>query len=197
MTLLNLFAAISYIFYQFACTNSALTSSSSTTRSLLDVVAQSDTVSCKNIKFSKFKEKNVTHCQVNDMQITLGHVLGKGSFGIVYEVTNFDDTAIKFVQNQRHKKASHNVENENIIMKSLINHDIPNVGEIIDSLTDVSSHAEVYVIGLKKYYKDIIDFCVDDVTTKLHWGVRQMLQFGVKLGVKFSQTLIFFNVIHF
>ena len=184
---LNLLAVVTITFIcgHVVDATSASTSTSSISRPSLRSTSPHDSLYCKQIKFSSFKAKHVTHCQVNDLQITLGNVLGEGAFGIVYEVTNFDSTAIKFVQNQRDSKTSHNVENENSIMKSLTKNDIPNVGEIIDNLTDVSSDAKVYVIGLKKYYKDLIDFCNDDVTPKLHWGVHQLLQFGVKLAVKF------------
>ena len=151
---------------------------SATTRSLLHTVDTQNRMECKFLYFDAIVP--LTECVIKTRVVQMKSQLGKGHFGKVFDIG--ENYAIKIVDS-RQSKVFHFATNEQATMKILKENNIPNIAEIVDELTDVDQSANVFVIGIKKYYKDLFSF-IDTDLRSVKWHPTQWVQFIVKLAVK-------------
>lgn len=142
---------------------------------------------CKQLQFKNIiKKHGVTDCAVKGETFKFGDQLGQGSFGVVYDATNLQGVkrAIKFVRNQNDTIALEEVEQENSVMKKFRENNIPNVATI-EEPTEIDEKANLFIITMQKYYKDVLKFINEDVPG-FGWNSVDMLKFVAKIAVKYE-----------
>lgn len=140
---------------------------------------------CKQSEFEHIQQAHgVTQCQIKNETFKFGDQLGTGSFGVVYDAISLQTgtkLAIKFVKNQFDTATLESIRQENTVMKTLKDANIPNVAAIEDPI-DIDENAPLFVISMKQYYKDVKKFINQDVS-KFRWNSLDLLKFVAKIGV--------------
>lgn len=160
---------------------------------LLFEVSNAPVQECKTLEFQTIKQKyhqGLTKCKVKSQTLKLEDQLGTGDFAVVYHAINFqgEKHAIKFVQNQQDRFTLASIRQENSVLEKLRDNNIPNVATIKEP-TEVDANAKLFVISMKKYYKDILKF-VDEDVPKFGWNSISMLKFVAKIGVKHNHVIL-------
>ena len=152
---------------------------------------------CKQLKFEVMKKQGVKRCTVKSETFEFGQQLGAGGFAVVYEAANNQGAirAIKFVKNQHDTETLKSIEQENSVMKKLQENSIPNVA-IIEEPSEIDENANVFVIGMKRYYKDVNKFIDEDVP-RFGWDSLDMLRFVAKIGVKYKAKCLNLTCVYF
>ena len=150
-------------------------------------------------------------CYINDVLVSVIKQLGKGTFGVVWEVEadlpsdvrqhHSGPYAMKFVMNQGDLNLKKQLQAEKTFLQILANgtsqgRTIPNVAEINTHLTQIenpmsgrrhewsTSSVNVFVIGMKKYHQTVKEFIASSTFDFTQWNRLSIITFVSKMGVK-------------
>lgn len=166
-----------------SCTYAKSTPTENSSNHKLRALLTSDVPECKTLIFEATKTADGVSCSIKNESFHFDESkkLGQGTHGIVFDVGD-EKRAVKFVKNEQKTYDWAMIKEENKLLKIFKENNITNVAEIQEP-TDVDETANMFVITMKKYYKDVNKFIAEDVS-KLQWNSLSMLRFVSKLGVK-------------